>query len=73
MGDRRPDWLVTVISEDVARAGHEAYEAKARELGHVSGSPVPWDEVPEPYRSCTLAAYEAVLIAHEMEQHMERE
>jgi hypothetical protein len=51
------------LTDEMIRAGHDAYEAKAREMGHVSGSPVPWDEVPEPYRSCTVAAYEAVLAA----------
>ncbi len=47
--------------DHVVEAGHDAYEAKARELGYVSGSPVPWSEVPEPYRSCTIAGYEAAL------------
>jgi hypothetical protein len=51
-------------SEAVLRAGHDAYEAQARELDHVSGSPVPWEDVPEPYRSCTIAAYTAAIAAH---------
>jgi hypothetical protein len=49
--------------EAAAKAGHEAYEAKAHEMGHVSGSPVPWEDVPEPYRSCTLASIAAALAA----------
>jgi hypothetical protein len=52
---------VSELQKKMAAAGHAAYEAKAQELMYTSASPVPWEDVPEPYRSCTLAGYAAAL------------
>ena len=49
------------LVDALARVGHDAYESYSRAVGHVSGSPVPWEDVPEPYRGATLAGYRAAL------------
>ena len=60
-------WDPAAIPDDIVEAacyaGHNAYEARSRTQGHVSGLPVPWAEVPEPYRSSTIAGYRAGLAA----------
>lgn len=59
----RQEFIDALRDADALRAaceaGHDAYEAESKLRGHVSGSPVAWCDVPEPYYSATVAGYTA--------------
>lgn len=57
------DWITDDLIEEMARHGHDAYEAAARDYGWQTqdASRTSWEQVPLENRLTMLAAYKAAL------------